>query len=133
MNFLVARLVILCSHNSKVESMITYLKTAFIKLIGETDWMDPLTKMIARGKVNAMIALVGYPDWIKNKQFIESYYDGVSRFVILQFWIVNNLTIDVAPQIVVSETDHFANVDNISALLIKKDLSSLRRSGNRNR
>ena len=75
--------------------MITYLKTAFIKLIGETDWMDPLTKMIARGKVNAMIALVGYPDWIKNKQFIESYYDGVSRFIILQFWIVNNLTIDV--------------------------------------
>lgn len=61
----------------KVESMITYLKASFVKLIGETDWMDPLTKMIARDKVGAMISHVAYPSWIKNKQFIDSYYNGV--------------------------------------------------------
>jgi predicted metalloendopeptidase len=59
--------------------MITYLKAAFVTLITEADWMDDATKAIAKEKVDAMIELVGYPDWITKKRELEAYYyDGVS-------------------------------------------------------
>jgi 3-keto-L-gulonate-6-phosphate decarboxylase len=41
--------------------------------------MDDATKAIAKEKVDAMIELVGYPDWITKKRELEAYYyDGVS-------------------------------------------------------
>ena len=58
--------------------MISYLKSAFETLITEADWMDGVTKSIAREKIEAMVELVGYPEWIKNKEKLEAYYDGVS-------------------------------------------------------
>lgn len=66
--------------------MVKHLKVTFEKLIEEVDWMDSATKAIARDKAEAMTALVGYPEWIKDKSRIDSYYKGVisySLFIIL--------------------------------------------------
>ena len=58
--------------------MIAYLKASFVTLLDEAVWMDSATKAIAKDKVDAMNYLVAYPDWIKNKEELEVYYDGVS-------------------------------------------------------
>jgi predicted metalloendopeptidase len=59
--------------------MIKNLKATFVKTIAEADWMDDTTKAIAKEKVDNMIELVGFPDWITKKQDLETYYyDGVS-------------------------------------------------------
>jgi len=59
--------------------MIKYLKATFVASITEADWMDDATKAIAKDKVDAMIELVGFPDWITKKRDLEAYYyDGVS-------------------------------------------------------
>ena len=47
-------------------------------MLDEAVWMDSATKAIAKDKVDAMTYLVAYPDWIKNKEELEVYYDGVS-------------------------------------------------------
>lgn len=56
--------------------MIKYLKAAFVTLIDEAEWMDATTKAIAREKVDAMVELVAFPNWIKKKEDVESFYSG---------------------------------------------------------
>lgn len=58
--------------------MIGDLKLAFKSLLDEATWMCPSTKEIAKGKVDSMIAFIGYPKWVTNKTEVESYYEGVT-------------------------------------------------------
>ncbi|KAI9550727.1 hypothetical protein GHT06_006121 [Daphnia sinensis] len=100
------------STKTQVESMINYLKAAFVTLIDEAEWMDPTTKAIAREKVFAMVELVGFPHWIKNKEAVESFYSD---------------------RPIVSRDEHFANIQNVNAWLTKNGLMNLRRKTNRTR
>jgi len=62
---------------TETELMIKDLKTAFKTLVDEAAWMDSTTKGIAREKVDFISEFVAYPDWIKNKTALETYYNGV--------------------------------------------------------
>lgn len=59
--------------------MIDKLKKAFKSLVNETNWMDPASKASAMGKVDHMIAKIGYPDWLMNNNAsaLESYFKEV--------------------------------------------------------
>lgn len=57
--------------------MINDLKTAFKTLVDDAAWMDDATKAYAREKVDNMLQLVGYPDWILNNTALENFYNGV--------------------------------------------------------
>ncbi|EFX85605.1 hypothetical protein DAPPUDRAFT_46047, partial [Daphnia pulex] len=96
----------------EIKTMIANLKMAFKSLVNETTWMDPDTKSIAKDKVDAMIEFVGYPPWIKNKQEVEDYYNGIPT---------------------TSTGCHFCNVQQASALVNKIELSFLRNKPDRNR
>ncbi|EFX74773.1 hypothetical protein DAPPUDRAFT_199694 [Daphnia pulex] len=97
---------------TQVKQMITYLKATFVTLITEADWMDDATKAIAKEKVDAMIELVGFPDWITKKRELEAYYyDGLE----------------------ISISDHFKNIQNVNVRLTRDGLQSLRRKTNRTR
>ncbi len=57
--------------------MIEDLKKAFKALVDDATWMDDITKTLARQKVDYMKEFIGYPDWIKDKEKLEAYYEGV--------------------------------------------------------
>lgn len=100
------------SIKAQVESMIKYLKAAFVTLIDEAEWMDATTKAIAREKVDAMVELVAFPNWIKKKEDVESFYSGRPT---------------------VSKEAHFENIQSVNAWLTKNGLMNLRRKTNRTR
>ena len=40
--------------------------------------MDAATQVLAKEKVDLMVQLVGYPDWIVTNEGIDDYYTNVS-------------------------------------------------------
>lgn len=70
----------------QVLQMIQNTKLVFKDVITSLYWMDEPTKRAAIEKVDAMIELIGYPDWIKDKRALEAYYSGVpSKLVTVYF------------------------------------------------
>jgi membrane metallo-endopeptidase-like protein 1 len=54
--------------------MIHNIRTEFIKILDETDWMDDETKIVAKEKANAMIERIGYPPSILNDTELDEMY-----------------------------------------------------------
>ncbi|XP_055336820.1 membrane metallo-endopeptidase-like 1 [Paramacrobiotus metropolitanus] len=57
--------------------MIRELRLSFIELVDEVDWMEGVTKLKAKEKMNSMIDNIGYPDWIQNSTKLDQEYDGI--------------------------------------------------------
>lgn len=68
----------------QVLQMIKNTKAVFKDVITTLNWMDDEAKKVAIEKVDAMVELVGYPDWIKDKAALESHYSGVLCNTILE-------------------------------------------------
>jgi predicted metalloendopeptidase len=62
--------------------MIKYLRDSFRVLVGESDWLDDITKNKSLEKLDAIIENVGYPDWILDNQELDKYYKLVKEFSI---------------------------------------------------
>lgn len=58
--------------------MVTELGRAFKGMLKETEWMDEITKKKALNKIEEMISLVGYPDFIRSNKELDNYYKLVS-------------------------------------------------------
>ncbi|XP_074652882.1 endothelin-converting enzyme homolog [Tubulanus polymorphus] len=62
---------------TKVEEMASYIKSAFIEILEDADWIDEITKAKAVAKTDAMVTLVGYNDYILNDELLLKDYAGV--------------------------------------------------------
>lgn len=64
---------------AKVEmlDMISYLKSAFRKILNDIDWMDPTTKSRALDKLEAMKRFIAYPDELTDETVVEEYHAGL--------------------------------------------------------
>lgn len=62
--------------NSKYDtiSMVHELQQSFRDILGETDWIDAPTKLLAEKKVNAMSLKIGYPDFILSHHKLDEKY-----------------------------------------------------------
>lgn len=58
----------------RVNDTFTAIEKVFIDRIMENDWLDATTKQRCIDKVNAIIRLIGYPDFIKNDTELDNYY-----------------------------------------------------------
>jgi predicted metalloendopeptidase len=58
--------------------MIKDLKESFSALVGESDWLDNITKHKSLDKLNAIIENVGYPDWMLDNNELDKYYNLVN-------------------------------------------------------
>ena len=58
--------------------MVGELREAFVHLLEENDWMDDVTRVVAKEKANAIIERIGYPEFIKNPIKLEEWYRPVS-------------------------------------------------------
>lgn len=58
--------------------MVTSLKTAMEQEIRGANWMDDYTKNLIIRKLKDIIALIGYPDWYDDTEFMAEAYWNVS-------------------------------------------------------
>lgn len=57
--------------------MIKDLQNSFKDVINETSWMDDKSKAFAVEKINNMITLLGFPDFVSNKTLLDKFYENV--------------------------------------------------------
>lgn len=94
----------------EADEMVTNLRKAFKQLVNESEWMDAETQVKAAEKADKMLQLLGYPEWVKDKEGIDKYYAGVREPTL--------------------ET-HTANVLGVKTLISGKDLETLRETPDR--
>jgi len=59
--------------------MIQLLKSSFVSLVRESDWMDEVTKKKALEKADAMREFIAYPPWLRNHTKLNELYEGVNE------------------------------------------------------
>lgn len=57
--------------------MIRDLQNSFKEIVNEITWMDEDSKAVAIQKVNNMITILGYPDFVSNKTLLDKFYENV--------------------------------------------------------
>ncbi|XP_065661638.1 endothelin-converting enzyme homolog isoform X2 [Hydra vulgaris] len=62
----------------EVEKMSAMIKEAFIHNIQKLNWMDDITKRLAEEKANSIIEMVGYPNWLKNIDALNKFYENLT-------------------------------------------------------
>ena len=62
-----------------VESLIEMIKSAFLDVLGKTEWMDEETKRKAEEKAKAMIGNIAFPSYVIDEQQLEAIYKDVTH------------------------------------------------------
>lgn len=57
-----------------VEMVNSIKETLIVAIDDESKWMDKVTKIDAKNKVNSMVAYVGYPNELRNKTLMHNLY-----------------------------------------------------------
>lgn len=57
--------------------MIETLREAFIELLEDNEWMDDLTRQVARDKALAMNQHIGYPEFISKPELLNKLYTDI--------------------------------------------------------
>ena len=76
-------------HFGQTLDMTLEIMDSFRSLLKETTWIDPETKMLAEGKLDAMTLRIGYPEFILiTEQLNDRYKDVINRvlFLIFKVW-----------------------------------------------
>jgi len=98
------------SAKAEADSMVEDLRSAFKELVTETDWMDADTQVVAQGKADQMLQLIGYPDWLTSEEEVDAYYEFA---------------------IIAEEDNHLGNVIGMKGFAGAEDLRTLRDVPNR--
>uniref|UniRef100_A0A3Q2E4R0 Phosphate regulating endopeptidase homolog, X-linked n=1 Tax=Cyprinodon variegatus TaxID=28743 RepID=A0A3Q2E4R0_CYPVA len=93
-----------------MEELIEGIRWAFIDMLEkENDWMDEQTKQRAVEKAHAVLAKVGYPEFILNDTYLS---EDIKELFQLEF----------------NEKDYYGNVMQTLKMIAKSDVSWLRKS-----
>ncbi|XP_069119070.1 neprilysin-like [Argopecten irradians] len=80
------------------EELIRRLKIAFNELVGGNDWMDDVTRELAREKANSIKQKIGYQEVILNDKEIDKLYSNYSveadKYFENILGIINRISID---------------------------------------
>ncbi|KAK6179529.1 hypothetical protein SNE40_011862 [Patella caerulea] len=74
-------------------TMISNLKTSFDALLDSNDWMDDVTRKLAKEKSDVMGIKIGYDDKLLNNSYLEEYYENYTYKADEYFW--NKLRYDM--------------------------------------
>jgi len=61
----------------RAEEMATEIRKEFLKMLGEVEWMDAITKKRAKRKAVSMGESIAYPSELRNMKKLEAYYEGL--------------------------------------------------------
>ncbi|PSN34745.1 Neprilysin-11 [Blattella germanica] len=60
----------------KALEMVNDIRSAFVEMVSELDWMDKETKERTLEKAHAMRPFIGFPGWLLTPGELEKYYEG---------------------------------------------------------
>ncbi|KAK1806315.1 hypothetical protein P4O66_000027 [Electrophorus voltai] len=101
---------------ARMEELTEGIRWAFIDMLKkENDWMDAQTKERAIEKAHAVLAKVGYPEFIFNDTYIN---EELKRFS----------SCACTPQLSFSEKDYFGNVMQTLRFIAQEDIGWLRKT-----
>ena len=70
--------------------MVNDIRSAFVEIVSELDWMDEETKQRTLEKAHAMRPFIGFPGWILTPGELEKYYEKVSILRVSTLPVDNN-------------------------------------------
>lgn len=74
---------------SAVHDMVSYLKQSVMRRsIDQSSWMDDATKQSARSKVSTVTDLLGYPEMLGDKTFMDFLYNKVNFYFVLIIFLL---------------------------------------------
>uniref|UniRef100_V5GXP8 Neprilysin-2 n=1 Tax=Anoplophora glabripennis TaxID=217634 RepID=V5GXP8_ANOGL len=62
---------------AKAIQMIKDIKNSFTEIMNQTTWMDEQSKTVAIQKINNLVTIMGYPDFVSNKTLLDRFYENV--------------------------------------------------------
>ena len=65
----------------ELEEIIGYVRRYFAHMLNESSWMDEETKSEAKKKLQKMDQFIAYPDQLLDKDTIDGFYDGKSKWI----------------------------------------------------
>ncbi|XP_022085466.1 endothelin-converting enzyme homolog isoform X3 [Acanthaster planci] len=93
----------------RASSMVEEIRSAFKNNLPGLDWMDEETRHAARDKANAILDLIGFPDYILNSKKLDESYGDLE----------------------INSTDYFGNNIRINQFHTRQELQELRKRVNR--
>lgn len=93
------------SSKEQATDMIDAIRAAFKKGLPHLDWMDDETRRAAEDKADAVVDMIGYPEYIKDKTKLEKKYEGLNF----------------------KEKEYFQNMRNSDNFHLFKNLETLRK------
>lgn len=69
---------------TQAEEVIQNIREALSSLLSNAKWMDKETRTYAINKLKHLKIVVGYPDWQRDKKFVNNYYGNVSDFFLFR-------------------------------------------------
>ncbi|KAL9971069.1 hypothetical protein ACROYT_G023554 [Oculina patagonica] len=66
------------SSKQQATEMIDAIRASFKKGLPDLDWMDEKTRLAAEDKADAVVDMIGFPDYIKDPQKLKEKYDGLN-------------------------------------------------------
>lgn len=59
--------------------MVNNIRSVFKNILIQASWMDEKTRERALNKTDSIRAIIGYPDFLADKQGLDKYYNRVSK------------------------------------------------------
>lgn len=78
--FVLAKSYVFQADKQAVLEMVNLLKNALKEMLKECDWLHESTRQKAIKKINEMLSLIGYPEFIRNRQRLDEYYKRVRSY-----------------------------------------------------
>ncbi|XP_071509255.1 endothelin-converting enzyme homolog [Diadema antillarum] len=94
---------------AKANEMVDEVKGAFKRNLPDLPWMDEETRVAAKQKANAIIDLIGFPDYILDSEKLDASY----------------------AELEINSSEYFMNNIRVLQFLVKKHLQQLRRTVDR--
>lgn len=76
-SYSIAEPTFLTNTKPMVDTMLNNIREAFNNLVRQTTWMDNETKCSTLQKSVAMQSLIGFPDWILDREKLDLFYGGI--------------------------------------------------------
>lgn len=61
--------------------MVSLLRDAFKEMLKEYNWLHESTRQKALKKIDEMLSLIGYPEFIRNVKDLDEHYKLVCNYI----------------------------------------------------
>jgi membrane metallo-endopeptidase-like protein 1 len=72
--------MVISVHKLQAHEMIENIRSEFVNILNETDWLDQESRRLALDKANNLDIKVGYPEFLFNDTHLNEIYEKVNKY-----------------------------------------------------